>query len=567
MVSRPSVRCRRDGIQAQPFRVVSSYAPAGDQPRAIVGWATPSDAGDSGPTLLGITGPASPPRSPGPSSGPRSRRWSSPRTRALAAQLARVRRRFSRQPGRVLRRLLRLLPARGVHPVERHVHREGLRSIDDEIDRLRTRPPPATHAPAIDVIVVASVSCIYGMGTPRSTRGRLILLSVGLHYDHALRPAPPRRPAVHRNDHVLGRGRFRVRGNTIKVHPSYEESVLRIEMFGDTVDRLTASTRSPARRPASCRDSPSSPPPTTSPAPSASRGPSPHRGRAAGPARLVRAGGQAARGAAPADADAVRPRDDGEVGSATGSRTTPCPSTAATWVGRLHTARLLPRRLPRRPRREPPGRAAAARPVRGRPSRKAMLVDHGFQLPSARDNAPLRFEEFLQRVDQCAFVSATPGPCELRLSSTVVEQIVRPTGLVDPEVVVKLDQGPDRRPHRGHRRPRRAGRPALVTTLTKKMAEDLTEYLLEQGLRVPLPALQRRHRAAHRDPPGPAARRVRRAGRHQPPARASTCRRCRWWPSSTPTRRGSCGPRRPSCRRSAGPPATSTARSSCTPTR
>ena len=117
-------------------------------------------------------------------------------------------------------------------------------------------------------------------------------------------------------------------------------------------------------------------------------------------------------------------------------------------------------------------------------SRKDMLVDHGFRLPSARDNRPLQFEEVLERIHQCVFMSATPGPYELRVSDQVVEQIVRPTGLVDPEVVVKPTKGQiddlieniNERVTKGDR--------ALVTTLTKKMAEDLTDYLLEQGLRV-----------------------------------------------------------------------------------
>ena len=118
-------------------------------------------------------------------------------------------------------------------------------------------------------------------------------------------------------------------------------------------------------------------------------------------------------------------------------------------------------------------------------SRKETLVDHGFRLPSAADNRPLRFDEFYERVNQCIFLSATPSPYEVEQSTQVVEQIVRPTGLVDPEVDRQADQGPDRRPDRADQRPGRAeGDRVLVTTLTKKMAEDLTDYLLEMGLRV-----------------------------------------------------------------------------------
>ena len=117
-------------------------------------------------------------------------------------------------------------------------------------------------------------------------------------------------------------------------------------------------------------------------------------------------------------------------------------------------------------------------------SRKDMLIDHGFRLPSARDNRPLRFEEVLERMNQCVFLSATPSPYELRVSDQVVEQIVRPTGLVDPEVIVKPTKGQiDDLMEMVNDRVTKGDR-ILVTTLTKKMAEDLTEYLLEQGLRV-----------------------------------------------------------------------------------
>ena len=117
-------------------------------------------------------------------------------------------------------------------------------------------------------------------------------------------------------------------------------------------------------------------------------------------------------------------------------------------------------------------------------SRKETLVEHGFRLPSAMDNRPLRFEEFTERVNQVVFLSATPGPYEREISTQIVEQVVRPTGLIDPEVIVKPDQGPDRRPRRRDPHPRGADQRVLVTTLTKKMSEDLTDYLLELGIRV-----------------------------------------------------------------------------------
>ena len=120
----------------------------------------------------------------------------------------------------------------------------------------------------------------------------------------------------------------------------------------------------------------------------------------------------------------------------------------------------------------------------GDKSRKDVLVEHGFRLPSALDNRPLRFDEFTERVGQVVFVSATPGPYEREVSTQVVEQVIRPTGLVDPEVVDRAHHRPDRRPARAHRRHADRGERVLVTTLTKKMAEDLTDYLVELGVRV-----------------------------------------------------------------------------------
>ncbi len=152
-------------------------------------------------------------------------------------------------------------------------------------------------------------------------------------------------------------------------------------------------------------------------------------------------------------------------------------------------------------------------------SRKDMLVEHGFRLPSARDNRPLRFEE-VHGAGQPGACSCRPRPAdyEMRVSSQVVEQIVRPTGLVDPEVIVKPTKGQiDDLMEQINQRVTKGDR-VLVTTLTKKMAEDLTDYLLELGRAGPLPPQQGRHDPAHRDPARPAPRRVRRAGRHQPPA-------------------------------------------------
>jgi excinuclease ABC subunit B len=180
---------------------------------------------------------------------------------------------------------------------------------------------------------------------------------------------------------------------------------------------------------------------------------------------------------------------------------------------------------------------------KGDRARKENLVNYGFRLPSALDNRPLRFDEFEKLLPQTIFASATPAEYERTHAGQVVEQLVRPTGLVDPVLEVRPAQtqvddllGEIRlRVERDER--------VLVTTLTKRMAEDLTDYLAEHWGQGPISALRHRHRRARRDHPRPAARRVPCAGRHQPAARrASTSRRCRWWRCSTPTRKASCAP-------------------------
>ncbi len=233
-----------------------------------------------------------------------------------------------------------------------------------------------------------------------------------------------------------------------------------------------------------------------------------------------------------------------------------------------HPARLLPDGLAARHRRVPRHRAAAARPVRGRPVAQG---DAGrARLPAAVG----------RRQPAAALRGVLPAgqPVHLPVGHAVAvrDRAVDPGGRADraadrsgrPRGHRQADPGPDRRPDRADRRSgSRQGARVLVTTLTKKMAEDLTDYLAGDGRAGPVPALQRRHHPAHRDHPGPAPRRVRRPGRHQPACgRASTSPRSRWSPSSMPTRRASCAAGRRSSRRWAGRPATSTARSSCTPT-
>jgi excinuclease ABC subunit B len=471
--------------QERLFGVVSDFAAAGDQPTAIAGLSEGIERGDRFQTLLGITG----------SGKSATIAWTIERTqratlilapnKSLAAQLAQEMREFF--PDNRVEYFVSYYdyyqPEAYIPSSDTYIEKDS--SINDEIDRLR-HSATAGLLTRKDVIVVASVSCIYGMGNPEEYKGSMIDLSVGVDYD--MRSILRRLVDLQfdRNDQVLARGRFRVRGDTIEVHPSYDETVLRIEMFGDTVDRLTVIDPVTGE--------------TLRELPRTQIFPATHY--VAGAERMQRAMGQIETELA--ERLAVFEREGKLLEAQRLRMRTSYDLEMMAEVGYCNGIENYSMHIDGRSPGEPPftlldyfpddfllviDESHQAVPqlhgqYEGDRSRKDMLVDHGFRLPSARDNRPLQFEEVLERVHQCVFMSATPGPYELRVSDQVVEQIVRPTGLVDPEVIVKPTKGQiddlieniNDRVTKGDR--------ALVTTLTKKMAEDLTDYLLEQGLRV-----------------------------------------------------------------------------------
>jgi excinuclease ABC subunit B len=472
-------------MQEQEFRVVSDFGAAGDQPKAIEALSAGVLRGDRFQTLLGITG----------SGKSATIAWTIEKTqrptlilapnKSLAAQLAQEMREFF--PHNRVEYFVSYYdyyqPEAYIPSSDTYIEKDS--SINDEIDRLR-HSATAALLTRRDVIVVASVSCIYGMGSPDEYRGSMIDLSVGVDYD--MRSILRRLVDLQfdRNDQVLGRGRFRVRGDTIEVHPSYEESVLRIEMFGDTVDRLTVIDTITGE--------------TLRELPRTQIFPATHY--VAGAERMARAMGGIE---VELQERLAWFEQEGKLLEAQRLRMrTQYDLEMMAEVGYCNGIENYSMHIDGRTFGEPPftlldyfpddfllviDESHQAVPqlhgqYEGDRSRKDMLVEHGFRLPSARDNRPLTFEEVLERIHQCVFMSATPGPYELRVSDQVVEQIVRPTGLVDPEVVVKPTKGQiddliesiNDRTTKGDR--------VLVTTLTKKMAEDLTDYLLEQGLRV-----------------------------------------------------------------------------------
>ena len=469
----------------QVFKMVSDFAPSGDQPKAIEALSQGVIDGERFQTLLGITG----------SGKSATVAWTIEHTqkptlilapnKSLAAQLAQEMREFF--PHNRVEYFVSYYdyyqPEAYIPSSDTYIEKDS--SINDEIDRLR-HSATAALLTRRDTIVVASVSCIYGMGNPDEYRGHLLDMNVGIDYD--MRSILRRLVDMQydRNDMTLGRGNFRVRGDTIEIHPAYEESVLRVEMFGDTIDRITTIDPLTGEQLGELKR--------------AYVFPATHYATSA--ERLAVAMGKIEHELQ------VRLKEFEENDQLLEAQRlrmrTQYDLEMMSEVGYSNGIENYSMHMDGREYGEPPftlldyfpddfllviDESHVAVPqlhgqFAGDRSRKDILVEHGFRLPSARDNRPLTFEEVLERINQAIFLSATPSEYEMRVSSRVVEQIIRPTGLVDPEVIVKptkgqiddLMEGVNDRVTRGDR--------VLVTTLTKKMAEDLTDYLLEQGLRV-----------------------------------------------------------------------------------
>ncbi len=468
-----------------PFKVVSDFAPGGDQPKAIAALAEGIERGDRFQTLLGITG----------SGKSATMAWTIEQVqrptlviapnKSLAAQLANEFREFF--PENRVEYFVSYYdyyqPEAYIASSDTYIEKDS--SVNDEIDRLRHAATSALLTRR-DVIVVASVSCIYGLGSPDEYRDNMLVLRVGEEHDQRsiLRKLVDLR--YERNDVNLVRAKFRVRGDTIEVHPAYDETAVRIELFGDEIEAITVVDPLTGERVASQDELVIF---------SATHYVTGEKRMQAAVTRieaeLQERLAYFEREGKLLEAQRLRMRTEydlemmQEVGYCNGIENYSGPIDGRSYG-------------------EPPNTLLDFFPddylvivdeshvtvpqlhgqYEGDRSRKEVLIEHGFRLPSAADNRPLRFEEFMERVHQVVFLSATPSPYELQVSSQVVEQIVRPTGLVDPEVIVKPTKGQiddllaqiNERVGRGDR--------VLVTTLTKKMAEDLTEYLLELGVRV-----------------------------------------------------------------------------------
>ena len=467
------------------FKVVSDYSPAGDQPRAIAELSAGIERGEKFQTLLGITG----------SGKSATIAWTIEKVqrptlilapnKSLAAQLTQEMREFF--PHNRVEYFVSYYdyyqPEAYIASSDTFIEKDS--SVNDEIDRLR-HSATAALLTRRDTIVVASVSCIYGMGDPEEYRGQLLELHTGVDYDQRSILKRLVELQYDRNDIALGRGNFRVRGDTIEIHAAYDENVLRVEMFGDTVDRITTIDPVTGENLSELTEV------------------------VVFPATHYVAGDERMRRAVIGIEKELQERlavfeSQGKLLEAQRLRMrTQYDLEMIQEMGYCNGIENYSMHIDGREPGEPPftlldyfpkdyllviDESHVAIPqlhgqFAGDLSRKSNLVEHGFRLPSAINNRPLRFEEVMERLHQGIFMSATPGKFELAESQSIVEQIVRPTGLVDPEVIVKPTKGQiddlvemvNDRIERGDR--------ILVTTLTKKMAEDLSEYLLEQGLRV-----------------------------------------------------------------------------------
>ncbi len=468
-----------------PFRVVSDFQPAGDQPAAIAALSEGIDRGDRFQTLLGITG----------SGKSATIAWTIEQVqrptlviapnKSLAAQLANEFREFF--PDNRVEYFVSYYdyyqPEAYMAASDTYIEKDS--SVNDEIDRLRHSATSALLTRR-DTIVVASVSCIYGLGSPEEYEQQLLHVRVGEEHDQRgiLRRLVDMQ--YERNDMNLVRGKFRVRGDTVEIHPAYDEHAIRIELFGDEVEAITQVDPLTGQLVATLDE------------------------LVVFPATHYVAGEERMRAAITRIEAELQERlawfeSEGKLLEAQRLRMrTQYDLEMMQELGFCNGIENYSAPIEGRGPGTPPNTLLDFFPddflvvldeshvavpqlhgqYEGDRSRKENLIEYGFRLPSAADNRPLRFEEFVEKVNQVVFLSATPGDWELSHSTQVVEQIVRPTGLIDPEIIVKPTKGQiDDLVEAINGRITQDAR-ILVTTLTKKMAEDLTEYLLELGLRV-----------------------------------------------------------------------------------
>jgi excinuclease ABC subunit B len=461
-----------------------AYRPTGDQPTAIATLAEGLRARDRYQTLVGATGTGK----------TATMAWTIEEVgrpalviahnKTLAAQLCNEFREFF--PYNAVEYFVSYYdyyqPEAYVPQADLYIEKDS--SQNDDIARLRLATTSSLFTRR-DVVVVASVSCIYGLGSPEEWRERVIILEVGEEHDRDLMLRKLIDSQYVRNDTMLGRGRFRVKGDVVEVQPANQETAYRISFFGDEVEGIThfdpltgeilAKLDNIAIWPAT---------EYVTSRPTIERAVEEIRHELEERVKELEIEGKML------EAHRLRQRTEYDLemmqelgfcngienysrileGRAPGTHPFTLldyfPSDLVVFVDESH--QTVPQ---------------IGGMYEGDRSRKQTLVDYGFRLPSALDNRPLRFDEFLEKVPQLVFVSATPGPFELRHSKRIAEQLIRPTGIVDPVVELRATKNQIDDLLNEIRRREEVGERVLVTTLTKKMAEDLTDYLLESGVK------------------------------------------------------------------------------------
>jgi len=466
------------------LQTFDDYKPTADQPRAIAELSAGLRAGERYQTMLGATGTGK----------TATMAWTIEEVgrpalviahnKTLAAQLCNEFREFF--PANAVEYFVSYYdyyqPEAYVPQADLYIEKDSSRN--DDIDRLR-HAATSNLLQRRDVVIVASVSCIYGLGSPEEYEKRVVGLAVGEETDRDVMLRKLVDIQYVRNDTLLGRGKFRVKGDVVEIQPAHSESAYRISFFGDEVEqishfdpltgevyaRLDNLTIFPATQYVTSK-------------PTIERAADEIRHELEEQVKLFESQGRLL------EAHRIRQRTEYDLemmkelgfcngienysrildgrppGSAPHTLLDYFPSDFVVFADESH--QTIPQ---------------IGGMYEGDRSRKQTLVEHGFRLPSALDNRPLRFDEFLAKVPQLVFVSATPGAYELRHSTRVAEQLVRPTGIVDPEVELRATRNQIDDLLNEIRRREEAGERVLVTTLTKKMAEDLTDYLLESGVK------------------------------------------------------------------------------------
>ncbi|TMK69459.1 MAG: excinuclease ABC subunit UvrB [Actinobacteria bacterium] len=466
------------------FKTSDAYRPTGDQPTAIATLAESLRAGEQFQTLVGATGTGK----------TATMAWTIEEVgkpalviahnKTLAAQLCNEFREFF--PHNAVEYFVSYYdyyqPEAYVPQADLYIEKDS--SQNDDIARLRLAATSALFTRK-DVVVVASVSCIYGLGSPEEWRERVVILEVGEEHDRDLALRKLIDSQYVRNDTLLGRGRFRVKGDVVEVQPANQETAYRISFFGDEVEQITHFDPLTGEI-LSKLDNIAIWPATeyVTSKPTVERAVTEIRHELEERVKELESENKLL------EAHRLRQRTEYDLemmqelgfcngienysrileGRAPGTH----PFTLLDYFGQDYVVFIdeSHQTVPQ-----------IGGMHEGDRSRKQTLVEYGFRLPSALDNRPLRFDEFLQKVPQMVLVSATPRPFELRHSKHLAEQLIRPTGIVDPEVELRATKNQIDDLLNEVRRREEAGERVLVTTLTKKMAEDLTDYLLESGVK------------------------------------------------------------------------------------